>query len=258
MTDYRMTFDGVADLYDEARPTYPEALIEEIMRLAALNSASEIVEVGVGTGQITLPFAKRGVSVLGLELGSKLAAFSKRKFEGFPRVSILNSSFEDWQPEIPFDLFLSAQAFHWVESEFGLAKAARVLKPSGCIALVWHLDRSYETDFYKASTPLFERFVTASGDPNRPKLVAAHERYKEALEDSELFAAPLEWSVSWEFPYTKEAYIKLLSTFSDNLVLESSVRNAFYFEMSELIDSFGGTITRYYETVLIFAEKQAL
>jgi SAM-dependent methyltransferase len=46
------------------------------------------------------------------------------------------ASFEDLADTGPFDLIVSATAFHWVDSGVGLAKAARLLRPGGWLALL--------------------------------------------------------------------------------------------------------------------------
>ena len=254
--DYRATFDAVADMYDAVRSGYPEAVIEEIISLAHLGEDSSLLEVGVGTGQITKPFAERGFKVTGLELGSNLSAFAQQKFIAFPNVTILNTAFEDYQGAESFDLLLSAQAFHWIEPEFGLTKTAELLKPDGKIALVWQLDKSSQTPFYKVTTPYFERYVNAADDPERPTPPARFADYTRALKNSSLFSTPRTWSTSWQTTYSKDAYLKLLQTFSPVIGLEPEIRAAFLREVARVLDDFGGEVERFYETVLLFAAKR--
>jgi 2-polyprenyl-3-methyl-5-hydroxy-6-metoxy-1,4-benzoquinol methylase len=61
-------FDDAAQLYDEVRPRYPEEIVERIIAFAALPAHGQILEVGCGTGQMTLPFAQRGYLVAKFEL----------------------------------------------------------------------------------------------------------------------------------------------------------------------------------------------
>src|SRR3712207_8384987 len=70
----RSTFDGTAALYDEVRPGYPERLFEDIVSLSGVPSGGRVLEVGCGTGQATLPLARRGYEILCVELGGNLAA----------------------------------------------------------------------------------------------------------------------------------------------------------------------------------------
>ena len=254
MTDYRATFDEVAELYDEVRPGYPVAVLDALLELAHLPEGGRILEVGPGTGQLTRSLAERGFELLGLELGPNLAAVARRNLSNFPKATILTTAFEDWQTEEnAFDLVVSAQAFHWIRVEYGLAKCAAVLKKTGSLALLWQLDRSQDTDFYKATTPLFDKYVR--DDPDRPKPPSSFETYRTALVESPLFDTPVVRQLEWQRTYTKADFVKLLGTFSPNIALAPDTRARFNAEVAATIDAFGGSVTRLYRTVLLLSKK---
>jgi ubiquinone/menaquinone biosynthesis C-methylase UbiE len=56
----RSTFDRTALLYDKVRPGYPEELFEDVVSLSGVPAGGRVLEVGCGTGQATLPLARRG------------------------------------------------------------------------------------------------------------------------------------------------------------------------------------------------------
>ena len=56
-------------------------LAELIRREAQLPEGARILEIGCGTGQATLPLARRGYSILCVELGEGLAAAARRILE---------------------------------------------------------------------------------------------------------------------------------------------------------------------------------
>jgi hypothetical protein len=58
MDSPRSTFDGVAELNDRARPTYPAPLIDEVAALGP-----RILEIGPSTGQATRALVERGAEV---------------------------------------------------------------------------------------------------------------------------------------------------------------------------------------------------
>ena len=253
MKGYRASFDKVADLYAEARPGYPDESVAAVLKLTRLSARGRILEVGPGTGQITLPFAERGFEIVGLELGPNLAELARRKLAAFPNVSIVTSAFEAWTGEADFDLVLSAQAFHWIPVGPGLTRVSQLLKPGGAAALLWQLDASSATAFNRATNPLWDKYVR--DDPDRPKPPSSYEIYRDALTQSELFTKPVEHAVSWQKTYTKEAYIKLVSTFSDHITLSEATRRSFYAELGQVIDTFGGEVTRFYRTALLVSHK---
>jgi SAM-dependent methyltransferase len=50
----------VASLYDEVRPGYPERLFDDLASLSGTGPGTRALESGCGTGQATLPLARRG------------------------------------------------------------------------------------------------------------------------------------------------------------------------------------------------------
>jgi SAM-dependent methyltransferase len=252
---FKTTFNEAANIYD-VRPSYPEEIIEAIISLSGISQKSQILEVGVGTGQITLPFAKRGYEIVGLELGPALAEQARKNLSAYANVRIETIAFEDWRSEEKFDLLLSAQAFHWIDTDIGIRKAVKVLNKVGSLALVWNFDITQDTDFYKAATPLYEKYIP--DDPNRPTPQTGFERFKKALSNGSDFQALAERSVTWEITYSKENYLKLQNTFSNHLAVSEETRAEFYQRLSKVIDEHGGTVLRSYKTVLLFAKRPSL
>jgi SAM-dependent methyltransferase len=81
VTDYDADTYGerIADVYDEWFPhewLQTEASIE---RLADLAGAGPVLELGIGTGRVTIPLAKRGLDVHGIEASEAMAAKLREK-----------------------------------------------------------------------------------------------------------------------------------------------------------------------------------
>jgi SAM-dependent methyltransferase len=126
----RSTFDGVASLYDEVRPGYPERLFDNLASISGTGPGTRALELGCGTGQATLPLARRGYRILGVELSANLAAMARTKLADYPNARVLACSFEEWPLEKgAFDLVVSATAFHWVDPLWSATE--RALKPCG-------------------------------------------------------------------------------------------------------------------------------
>ncbi|MGH7868590.1 MAG: class I SAM-dependent methyltransferase, partial [Candidatus Dormibacteraceae bacterium] len=133
----RETFNEVAELYDRARPDYPEAVFDGITELTGLCAGSRVLEIGGGTGQATASIAECGCAVTAVELGASMAEIVRRNLARFPKVTVINSSFEEWVlPEEPFDLVVAATAFHWIDPTMRLPKVAAALGQGGCFALI--------------------------------------------------------------------------------------------------------------------------
>jgi len=131
----RSVFEAAAELYAEARPSYPSELVDDVLRLSGIPAEGRILEIGCGPGNATLLFAQRGHHLLAVELGARLAALAAARCRDYPRVSIRRMAFEDWPVEAgAFDLAISADAFHWIRPEIGYPKVAQALRPSGAAA----------------------------------------------------------------------------------------------------------------------------
>ena len=126
------SFGADPERYDRARPRYPGALAE---RVIAASPGPEILDVGTGTGIAARQFQAAGARVLGVEPDARMADFARRT--GVPTEV---ATFEDWDSAgRHFDAVIAGQAWHWVDPVAGAAKAARVLRPGGRIALFWYV-----------------------------------------------------------------------------------------------------------------------
>lgn len=61
--DLRKTFNSDEYNYDKSRPDYPKELFEDIFDYVNLSGNSNVLEIGIGTGQSTLPFLNKGSNV---------------------------------------------------------------------------------------------------------------------------------------------------------------------------------------------------
>jgi SAM-dependent methyltransferase len=124
------SFGAVAQQYERYRSTYPDALLDD---LAALRPA-QVLDVGCGTGKAAVGLARRGLSVLGVELDPRMAEVARG--HGIP---VEVAAFETWDDAgRRFDLITCGSAWHWIDPQLGMAKAAAVLSPGGTIARFWN------------------------------------------------------------------------------------------------------------------------
>jgi SAM-dependent methyltransferase len=245
------SFDDVADLYDEVRPSYPASVIDHIIQFAGVQDDSEILEIGCGTGQMTVPFAEKGCRILALEPAPALAAIAARKCQAYPGIRILTERFEDWSPAgQTFDLGLSAQAFHWIAPEVGSQKLASVIRPNGAVALVWNRDMSRGTAFWEATQPIYRSYFKESYTDRSDEVC-----YAEFLLGTGVFANVQEHSEEWRRTYTAPEYLKLLETHSDHRMLDAAHRRDFMTAIQRVIAELGGSVTGRYRTLAILANR---
>ena len=117
------TFDTVAGTYEKMRPGYPQELYQRIFDEIAIDSASRVVEVGIGAGQATLPILQTGCTLTAVEYGENFSKLCQEKFREYQNFSVITEKFEQVSfPDEGYDLVYSASAFHWVPEETGYRK----------------------------------------------------------------------------------------------------------------------------------------
>ncbi len=138
--EQRLVFGEDAELYDKARPGYPESLVDGVLSFVGLDASQvRALEVGAGTGKATMSFARRGVDIVALEPSSAMAALAMGNCRRFPNVRVDVTSFEDWPLEAAaFRLVFAAQSWHWLDRQIRCVKAAEALAQGGTLALFWH------------------------------------------------------------------------------------------------------------------------
>jgi ubiquinone/menaquinone biosynthesis C-methylase UbiE len=67
-----VSFERAADVYDRTRLTDPVALAAALDVLDAVLPAGGVLEIGVGTGAIAVPLARRGRRVVGLDVSAAM------------------------------------------------------------------------------------------------------------------------------------------------------------------------------------------
>ncbi len=136
----------------------PWGLFDDVVSLSGIPPGGRVLEIGCGTGQATLPFARRGFRILCVELGDNLAAVARRNLASYPRAEVLTADFEDVPlPEGAFDLAISATAFHWLDPAVAYPKVARALRPEGALAPFWneHIFSDASGGFFEATQEVY-------------------------------------------------------------------------------------------------------
>jgi ubiquinone/menaquinone biosynthesis C-methylase UbiE len=156
----RLLFDGVADRYEATRLGYPEEALQTVLVTAGIVDGGAVLEIGCGTGQLTRSLAGGRFAVTAIDPGPATIAEARHRIRD-DTVEFVVSTFEDFPEDRRFDLVVSGTAFHWVDPAIAWNKTARLLKPSGWLALL-HTGEQYPEPFGGALRQLWEKY---SGRP---------------------------------------------------------------------------------------------
>ena len=120
-----------------------DALKRPLIEQAALRPGLRVLDIGCGTGSLTLLLQRLhpGVEVVGLDPDPKALAITRRKAERAGLALRLDQGFSDRlpYPDASFDRVFSSLMFHHLkqeEKEATLREVRRVLKPRGSLHLL--------------------------------------------------------------------------------------------------------------------------
>ena len=140
-------------------------------------------------------------------------------------------------------------------------KAARVLKPGGSLAVFSNEHPSPFTGFFIEVQQVYDRYKPKStagmSRHDRPLLEQKVEQERARIEETGLFAEVTVRTYPWTQKYTTSEYLRLLNTYSDNLIMEEGARRSMFQGIAELIERrYGGQVEKEYLAVLYLARTQ--
>lgn len=123
-----------ADVYDEVRPGYPSEVV------ALLTGAEQVLDVGAGTGKLTVALVEAGHEVIASDPSPDMARLLLAR-----RLPTLRSTAEATAlADASVDAVACAQTWHWVDVVRACAEFDRIIRPGGRVLLVWNnLDVSH-------------------------------------------------------------------------------------------------------------------
>jgi len=130
--------DGFADgeRYQSARPSYPSEAVAFLVESLGIDSDSNVLDLGAGTGIFTELLVPTGARITAVEPAPGMREVLARRL---PDVEVLDGR----DVAIPLatsslDAVLVAQAFHWFDADAALREIHRVLVAGGGLGLIWN------------------------------------------------------------------------------------------------------------------------
>ncbi|KON85488.1 SAM-dependent methyltransferase [Sporosarcina globispora] len=143
-------FDHWAESYDQSvigkDLEYKEVFLnyEHILKEVANLVSGNVIEFGVGTGNLTQKLLEKGANVTGIEPSSAMREKASEKLSNVP---LLNGDFLDFQINSPIDAFVSTYAFHHLkdtEKAQAITKYSSLLSKGGKVVFADTVFKSEE------------------------------------------------------------------------------------------------------------------
>ncbi|WP_420309938.1 class I SAM-dependent methyltransferase [Streptomyces sp. YS-B37] len=251
------SFGVDAERYERARPRCPDGLIE---RIVSGSPGLDVLDAGCGTGIAARQLQAAGCRVLGVEPDVRMAEVARRF-----GVEVEVSTLEEWEPAgREFDAVVAAQAWHWIDPVAGAAKAARVLRPGGRLAVFWHVFQ-LPPDIAESFADAYERVLPgAPGDLRwmarapetayAPMLAKAADGFRAAggFGDAE------EWRFDWERTYARDTWLDQLPTIGLLTRVPQDKLAALLEAVGAAVDKAGGGFTMRYATVAVSVTRNGV
>ena len=218
-------YSPAAAAYAATRPRYPQQLVEAVVARSGLTAASTLLEVGCGPGTATLAFAELGCRIVALEPNPEFCLLAQQACQPFPNVELRTTSLEDWEPhQERFDAVVAASSFHWIPSEIGYPKAARVLRENGWLILLWNKELQPPIQTHQALRAIQRRHAPELDRPyeEAATVTGILAALGQPLRESPLFHAAQQGQWRVESLLTIDDYLTLLTTYSPFLALDPS------------------------------------
>jgi len=247
------SFGVDAERYDRARPSYPAALVD---RIVAASPGRDVLDVGCGTGIAARQFQAAGCRVLGVDPDDRMASVARQA-----GLEVEVAKFEDWDSAgREFDAVIAAQAWHWVDSVAGAAKAAQVLRPGGRLAVFWNA-ALLPPDLSAAIGEVYR--TVQPGLPFNPQARPATGSYQIMCDTAAdgiraaagAFTEPEQWRSDWDHPYARDEWLDQVPTMGGHTRLSPDKLEELLGGMGAAIDSFGGGFTMNYATMVVTATR---
>jgi SAM-dependent methyltransferase len=246
-------FGANAGRYDRARPSYPRAMVDQIL---ATSPGLRVLDVGCGTGIVARLFQAAGAEVVGVDPDERMAARARQR-----GLEVEVARIEDWDPAgRTFDVVVAGQAWHWVDPVAGAGRAAQALPPGGRLAVFWNSFRP-PPGLGEAMAAVMARVVPGApmqGLPGPDGYARLCDRAASGVRETGAFIKNIEqWRFDWERPYSRDEWLDAVPTFGGSDRLPASTMGELLAGIGAAIDAIGGRFTMGYTTVVSTAVRSA-
>jgi SAM-dependent methyltransferase len=238
-------YSPAADAYQQARPRYPQALIDRVVNIAQLSATSTVLEIGCGPAIATPAFAALGCPMVCIEPNPDFYRLAGQTCAAYPNVALQNCSFEEWELAAgKFDAVLAASSFHWISPEIGYPKAAAALHPGGHLILLWNKELQPRYEIYQQLAEVYQVHAPTLSRPYEDSAEQAailNELGQMAIASGQ-FRGMVTGQMEVEMTYSIDQYLLLLTTYSPYLKLKPHQKQPLFAALRHTLMQQGETI----------------
>lgn len=131
-------FEGVAEIYEDARRGYPDELRVHLIKIGALSDRSFVVDLGAGTGQLSRLVAGVAAQVVAVEPELDMFRVGRRVTAELPNARWIHGRDIDLREhfgEGEIDLVVIGNAFHHLSQRQLLTDLDHLLAPGGAVCV---------------------------------------------------------------------------------------------------------------------------
>jgi len=134
----RTLFEGTAWHYARYRPNYPEAFLADLVARFHLDGSGRLLDLGCGTGQLTVPLAGHVATAVGMDPEPEMLAeaASRARMTDVTNVTWVQGGSGDLPGELGcFRLVTMGRSFHWMDREEVLAVLDGMVDAQGGVVI---------------------------------------------------------------------------------------------------------------------------
>ena len=181
-------FEGTAWHYARYRPNYPQVVIDNVVRHVGLDGTGRLLDLGCGTGQLTLALAGHVAQAVGVDPEADMLTEASRQAaeQGITNVLWQQGSSSDIRADLGrFRVVAMGRSFHWMDREQVLVDLDDIVDDGGSLII------ANDTNLLLPSAPwqqavqdIQRRFLPTHHPEVPPPLIEDGRTHEEILADS--------------------------------------------------------------------------